>query len=247
MRENKKMITLYGYGPGWTVQCISPYVTKVANYLELAGLDYQIKPGQVFALKSTTPYGKLPVIEIDGQTVADSTEIIKYLEANSAHPLDAGATAADKATMLAFNRMLDEHLYWAAVIQPRWREQANWERYIPIIVGGAAVDDPLRNMLEEFRRMILAEFDGQGMGRLPAEKVYQRAADDINALADFLGEKSYFMGETPRTIDANVLSLLKHIVDSPFDFPTREQVKARPNLMSYIARLENKRGHKKAA
>ncbi len=95
--------------------------------------------------------------------------------------------------------------------------------------------------------MILAEFDGQGMGRLPAEKVYQRAADDINALADFLGEKSYFMGETPRTIDANVLSLLKHIVDSPFDFPTREQVKARPNLMSYIARLENKRGHKKAA
>jgi glutathione S-transferase len=241
------MITLYGYGPGWTVQCISPYVTKVANYLELAGLDYQIKPGQVFALKSTTPYGKLPVIEIDGQTVADSTDIIKYLEANSAHPLDAGATAAEKATMLAFNRMLDEHLYWAAVIQPRWREQANWERYIPIIVGGAAVDDSLRNMLEEFRRMILAEFDGQGMGRLPAGKVYERAAADIAALSDFLGDKAYFMGDVPRTIDANVLSHLKHIVDSPFDFPTKEEVRSKANLMSYIARLENARGHKKAA
>jgi glutathione S-transferase len=241
------MITLYGYGPGWTVQCISPYVTKVANYLELAGLDYQIKPGQVFALKSTTPYGKLPVIEIDGQTVADSTEIIKYLEAKSAHPLDAGITPAEKATMLAFNRMLDEHLYWAAVIQPRWREQSNWERYIPIIVGGAKVEEPLRNMLEEFRRMILAEFDGQGMGRLPAEKVYERAAADIGALSDFLGDKPYFMGDAPRTIDANVLSHLKHIVDSPFDFPTKDEVRSKANLMNYIARLENIRGHKKAA
>ena len=241
------MITLYGYGPGWTVQCISPYVTKVANYLELAGLDYQIKPGQVFALKSTTPHGKLPVIEVDGETVADSTEIIKFLEKRSAHPLDGTATLAERAQMLAWNRMLDEHLYWAAVIQPRWREQANWERYIPIIVGGAAVDDPLRNMLEEFRRMILAEFDGQGMGRLPADKVYARAADDIDALSDFLGSKSFFMGDVPRTIDANVLSHLKHIVDSPFDFPTREHVRSKPNLMGYISRLENIRGHKKAA
>jgi len=241
------MITLYGYGPGWTVQCISPYVTKVANYLELAGLDYQIKPGQVFALKSTTPYGKLPVIEVDGQTVADSTEIIKFLEARAQHPLDGDATPAEKAQMLAWNRMLDEHLYWAAVIQPRWREQANWERYIPIIVGGAKVEDPLRNMLEEFRRMILAEFDGQGMGRLPADKVYQRAADDINALSDFLGDKPFFMGDKPRTIDANVLSHLKHIVDSPFEFPTKDAVRARANLVNYIARLENMREHKKAA
>jgi len=241
------MITLYGYGPGWTVQCISPYVTKVANYLELSGLDYQLKPGQVFALKSTTPFGKLPVIEIDGQTVADSTEIIKFLEARSAHPLDGTASPAERAQMLAWNRLLDEHFYWAAVIQPRWREQANWERYIPIIVGGAQVDGPTRNALEEFRRMILAEFDGQGMGRLPADRVYARAADDVDAMSDFLGDKPYFMGDVPRTIDANVLSLLKHVADGPFDFPTRERVRSKANLMAYIARLEGRRGQKQAA
>jgi glutathione S-transferase len=229
------------------VQCISPYVTKVANYLELSGLDYQLKPGQVFALKSTTPFGKLPVIEIDGQTVADSTEIIKFLEARSAHPLDGTASPAERAQMLAWNRLLDEYFYWAAVIQPRWREQANWERYIPIIVGGAQVDGPTRNALEEFRRMILTEFDGQGMGRLPAERVYARAADDVDAMSDFLGDKPYFMGDAPRTIDANVLSLLKHVADAPFDFPTRERVRSKGNLMEYIARLEGRRGQKKAA
>ncbi len=241
------MITLYGYAPGWTVQCISPYVTKVANYLELAGLDYQLKPGDVFNLKSTTPYGKLPVIEIDGQTVADSTEIIKFLESRSPRPLDGTASKAEKACMLAWNRLLDEHFYWAAVIQPRWREQANWERYIPIIVGGASVDGPTRDLLEEFRRMILAQFDGQGMGRLPSERVYARANDDVDALSDFLADKPYFMGDVPRTIDANVFAVLKHVADAPFEFPTRELVRSRPNLVAYIDRLEGLRGHKKAA
>jgi hypothetical protein len=55
------------------------------------------------------------------------------------------------------------------------------------------------------------------------------------------------MGDAPRTIDANVLSHLKHIVDSPFDFPTKDEVRSKANLMNYIARLENIRGHKKAA
>jgi glutathione S-transferase len=95
--------------------------------------------------------------------------------------------------------------------------------------------------------MILAEFDGQGMGRLPAERVYARAEADVDALSDFLGDKPYFMGDVPRTIDANVLSLLKHVADAPFDFPTRDRVRSKANLMAYIARLEGQRGQKQAA
>ena len=37
--------------------------------------------------------------------------------------------------MLAWSRLIDEHLYWVAVIQPRWRETANWEKYLRIIAG----------------------------------------------------------------------------------------------------------------
>ena len=37
--------------------------------------------------------------------------------------------------MMAFNRMIDEHTYWVAVIQPRWRETENWEKYLRIIAG----------------------------------------------------------------------------------------------------------------
>jgi glutathione S-transferase len=232
------MITLFGYGPGWSVPCISPFVTKVAYYMDFAGLPWTFKQGQVLDLRSTTPYGKLPIVEIDGETIADSTQIIAHLEARQERGLDRSAAAADRAQMLAWNRLLDEHLYWAAVVQPRWREQTNWERYIPIIVGGATVDGPTREALEAFRRSIMSELEGQGMGRLPDAVVHARAAADVMAIADFLGDKPCFMGSTVRTIDASVLSMLKHIAESPFESPTRGLVRSRPNLMAYIARLD---------
>lgn len=237
------MITLFCYGQGWSVPCISPYVTKVAYYMDLAGIPYRLAGANPFTLKADTPHGKLPTIkDDDGAVVADSTAIIQHLEATRGQPLDKGADARERAQMMAFNRLLDEHFYWAAVIQPRWREQANWEMYIPIICGGAEPDLPLRNELEAFRRMILGEFDGQGMGRLDAAKVYARARQDVDALAGQLGDRPYFMGDEPRSIDANVLSLLKHTLETPFDFDTKDYVASKPNLVAYVENLSRRIG-----
>lgn len=241
------MIKLYCYGPGWTVPCISPYVTKVAYYMALAGLEHQLVGANPFTLKADTPYGKLPTIDDDGTIVADSTAIIAYLEDTKGGRLNGGASAQERAVMLAFNRLLDEHFYWSAVIQPRWREQKNWETYVPIICGGSQPDAALRNSLEAFRRMVLAEFDGQGMGRLDDTAVYARARADVDALAGQLGDKPYFMGDRPRSIDANVLSLTKHVLDTPFDFDTKDYMASKPNLVAYVARLTAELGSRAKA
>lgn len=244
------MVKLYCYGPGWSVPCISPYVTKVAFYMDLAGIDYQLVGANPFTLKTDTPHGKLPTIEDDdGTIVADSTAIVRHFEASRSEPLDKGADDREHAQMMAFNRLLDEHFYWCGVIQPRWREQANWETYVPIICGGSQPDADLRNELEAFRRMILGEFDGQGMGRLAADQVYARAREDVDALAGQLGDQPYFMGNKPRSIDANVLSLLKHTLETPFDFDTKDYVASKPNLVAYVDRLSRQiaRSDQKAA
>jgi glutathione S-transferase len=231
------MIKLYCYGPGWTVPCISPFVSKVSYYMALARIDHQLIRANPFTLRADTPYGKLPIIDDDGAIVADSTAIVSYLEESKGQRLDADATAEERAVMLAFNRSLDEHFYWAAVIQPRWREQKNWDLYIPIICGGAQPDPGLRDNLEAFRRMVLAEFDGQGMGRLDAAAVYARARADVDALAAHLGGKPFFMGNKPRSIDANVLSLTKHVLESPFEFDTKDYMATKANLVAYVQRL----------
>lgn len=237
------MITLYQYLPAWTVPCISPYVTKVAYYMRMAGLPYEAKPQDLTRLDRDTPAGKLPcIVDTDGTSVNDSTHIIEYLQRKYGEALDEGASAAERAQMLAFNRMIDEHTYWVAVIQPRWRETDGWEKYIRIIAGTDEVPAGLRAFADDFRFRILNEFMTGGWGRLPADVIYRRARADVDALSGFLGDKRFFMGDSPRWVDAPVLSILRHIVDSPFAYDTKEYAASKKNLVGYMGRMQERFG-----
>jgi len=241
--SGERMITLYQYLPAWNVPCISPYVTKVVYYLKMTGLGFELKPQDLTQLDRDTPTGKLPyLVDVDGTGVHDSTHIIEYLQTKYGDALDAGATKAERAQMLAWNRMIDEHTYWVAVIQPRWRESANWERYLRIIAGRDEVPPALRAFADDFRFRILNEFMTGGWGRMPAAVIYRRARADIDALADFLGDKTYFMGDRPRWIDTSVLSILRHVIDAPFDFDTKDYGTTKTNLLGYMARMEDRFG-----
>jgi glutathione S-transferase len=234
------MITIYRYISGWNVPCISPFVTKTIYYMRMAGIPHEIMGQDLARLNEDAPYGKLPFIVDNGRKIGDSSSIIDYLKRYA--DLDQDSTAAENAQMLAWNRMIDEHTYWCAVIQPRWKEQPNWEMYMPIIVGAKAVPPEARPALEDFRALILSEFLGHGMGRLPAEAVYQRARADFDAISDWLGSKPCFMGEKLRSIDANVLSILNHVMYCPFRFDTKDYALGKKNLVAYCERLNKRFG-----
>ena len=237
------MITLYRYLPGWTVPCISPYVTKVAYYMTMAGLKFEPVAADLTRLDRDTPAGKLPVIkDLDGTVVNDSTEIIEYLEKKYPGALGEGVSAADSAQMLAFNRMIDEHTYWCAVIQPRWRETPNWEIYLRVIAGGDEIPAGLRTFTDDFRFRIVNEFMHGGWGRMPAEVIYRRARADVDALSGFLGSKPFFMGDKPRWVDATVLSILRHTIDTPFTFDTKDYAAGKKNLVAYMGRMKDRFG-----
>jgi glutathione S-transferase len=239
------MITIYQYISGWNVPCISPFVTKTIYYMRMAGIPHEVKRQDLSRLQQDAPYGKLPFIEDNGVKVADSTAIIQYLKKYA--DLDKDVTPIEKAQMLAWSRMIDEHTYWCAVIQPRWREEGNWEIYVPIIFGASPVPPEVRNTLEEFRKLILSEFLGHGMGRLPDVAVYERARDDIDAISDFLGSKPYFMGEKLRSIDASLLSMLNHVIHAPFKFDTKNYALGKKNLVDYCKRMNERFGKPEAS
>ena len=129
-------LTVYGYVPAWGLADISPYVTKLCNYMTITKVPYEYKSENLAELDNNAPYGKLPyIIDEDGTKVGDSNEIIAYLEKKTGKSLDEGLTAADKAVCLAFERMLGEHSYWCGVIEPRWRQDSGWETYSTSRVG----------------------------------------------------------------------------------------------------------------
>jgi glutathione S-transferase len=211
--------------------------------MQMADLKHEVRSQDLSKLDADTPHGKLPIIvDSDGTKVADSTHIIEYLKTHYGDPLDGDATDAERAQMHAWNRMIDEHTYWAAVIQPRWRETANWEIYRRVITGTDDVPAPLQAFLDDFRFRILSAFMLGGWGRMPADVIYQRARTDIDALSSHLGNRAYFMGSKPRCIDANVLAILRHIIDTPFTFDTKDYARSKQNLIDYMARMQQRFG-----
>jgi hypothetical protein len=116
-----------------------------------------------------------------------------------------------------------------------------WETYIPYIVKGADVigDSELRLAIANFREMIINEFDDKPMGQFSKEKVYELATRDLKAISDHLGNKAYFFGENPHSIDASIYSWLTHIMDAPFTSPAKKFGLQQKNLVIYCERMRH--------
>jgi len=232
------MITIYGYVPAWGIPDISPYVTKVVNYMTFTGLEFEHRSQDLATLDQDSPTGKLPyIIDADGTKVADSNTIIAHFKQKYGDPLDAGLSKPELANALAWHRLIEEHLYWSGIIEPRWRLDSGWETYIPYIVQGAEVTPELRAGLDAFRQRIVDEFNGQGMGRRTSEVVQVFFRADIDAISDYLADKPYFLGDKLRSLDASVYSTLRHVADQPHEWPGSGYLQSKPNLVAYLDRI----------
>ncbi|HMJ48988.1 MAG TPA: Tom37 metaxin N-terminal-like domain-containing protein, partial [Burkholderiales bacterium] len=140
------MITLYQFQPAFGLPNASPFCMKVENYLRMARLPYQIAPR---ASHFRAPKGKLPYIEVENKTIADSSFIIEYLKSTYGDPLDARLTSAENAQALALRRMMEENLYWA-LVYTRWMEPQGWQTIK--IEFFKSVPAPLRGPISAFAR-----------------------------------------------------------------------------------------------
>lgn len=234
------MIIVHGYVAAWGVPDISPYVTKLITYLRMTGIPYEYKNQDLTQLDADAPFGKLPyIIDTDDNTkVADSNTIIQYLSKKFNVKLDDGLSPAEKAIGVAFDRLVTEHLYWSGVIQPRWKQDEGFEVYIPYLVQGAEVGPELRGFLDAFRKRILDGFAGHGMGRRDVDTVLGFYQTDVDALSEFLGNKQYFQGDKPTTVDASVFAMLQHLVRQPQKWKGTGYVEGKQNLMAYLDRMD---------
>jgi hypothetical protein len=60
---------------------------------------------------------------------------------------------------------------------------------------------------------------------------------DIEALATWLGDKPFFMGDVPTRIDATVHAFVCNFLAEPFTSPLKDATRRQANLVAYDERM----------
>ncbi|MGZ3694712.1 MAG: glutathione S-transferase family protein, partial [Bdellovibrionota bacterium] len=208
-----------------------PFCVKVEIFLR----KYQI-PYRVITEKNPArgPKGKMPFI-VDGKDiVADSTFSLLHLE--KAYAIPAELSPEQQAVCLAFQRLIEENLYFV-LLYSRWVDPAGWEtvkkEFIPMFPTFLGLP-----ILYVIRGQLKRQAVEQGIGRHSLDEVYEIGLRDMNALAHFLGDKKYFLGETFSCLDASAYAFLITILKQPIESKLKACLMSHENLLRYCREIE---------
>jgi glutathione S-transferase len=225
------MITLYGFGAGFGLPEISPFVTKTEVQLKMAGLSYRKQR----AMPPASPKGQLPYIEDAAQSIADSTFIRAHIERKYGFDFDAGLDLRARAQAWAFERMIEHHVYWA-LIGARWIDSENFAKGPAHFFDGTP--EHLRDRLREDAQFRVAEnYLLSGLGRHAPDDDIDLAVRSLLALSVQLADQPYLMGERPCGTNATAFGALAGILTPFFDSKLRERAEEFQNLTAYVDRM----------
>src|SRR4030081_3691937 len=181
------MITLYGFGPGFGLPEISPFVTKTEVQLKMAGLAYRKEK----AMPPHSPKGQLPYIVDEAESIADSTFIRAHIEGKYGFDFDAPLNLQQRAQAWAFERMIEHHLYWA-LVGARWVDAENFAKGPALFFDGAP--EHLREKLREDAQLRVAEnYLLSGLGRHAPDQDVDLAGRSLSALSVQLRADGYIL------------------------------------------------------
>jgi len=228
------VLKLYQFPTAFGLPNASPFCMKLETYLRMAGLPFET----VASLDMRrAPKGKMPWIDDGGTILGDSNLIIDYLKAKYGDPLDAWLSPAERAVALAFRRLIEENLYWV-LLYSRWVDPSGWVHTRPAFFSG--LPWPLRAIVPIVARRGLArQIWGQGIGRHGRDEIYAIGIADLSALAAFLGDKPWMMGEHPSVLDAVAYATLANILWAPVDSPLQRHLAGYALVATYCQRMRS--------
>lgn len=216
----------------WGIPNPSPFCMKLEAWLRMANIPHEMR---TLAGPPRSPTGKAPYVEHpDGRLLTDTSLIIQTLTRERKVALDSSLDAAERAKLVALQRVFEEHLYWIIVID-RWLPDEQWAKTKRAYFGGMPA--PLRWLVPAWlRRSVRRDVHGQGLGRLERAQLLSRAQQDLEALSAMLGDQHYFLGRRT-SIDAIALAFLSNIYLVPIDGVLAEAARPLANLRRYTHQL----------
>lgn len=226
---------VYVFHPAFGEPSGSPFSVKAMCLLEMSGKDWA---PEYIRDPRKMPKAKLPVLEDGGKMIADSDQIRDHLEQAHGVDFDAGLSDEQKAVSRALIRMAEEDIYFA-VLCDRWMNDANWLRVKDAFFSHLTF--PMSLILPPLvRKGVLAQVNGQGMGRHSEEERLGRIDADIASITTLLGDKPFLFGDTPTAADASVAPMLKAFAVSPVETRLSARVRGDEPLMAYLTRAKER-------
>lgn len=233
------MITLYG-------ALNTPFTEKVRRALLYKGLDFElVEPRQPEDYKRWSPKtGQLPALDLDGEHVPDSTEILLRLDQVYPEPalLSPDPTVAEQQRQL--EEWADESFLWYFL---KYRRMAMGDDYsAPLPLLGERDGPPPAPKRSSSLRRFGAWLRAGGTWERPHTALLRELALRLDDLANFLGARPFFYAEQLSMADLAVYSMLVHLREDRIPGAAL-LLAARPTLMSLLERVEAATGGRAGA
>lgn len=240
------IIYKFGYPAPEVSPDISPFVVKLETWLRMSGIPYESRTGPNQAM----PHEKLPVADIDGELVPDSSLIIqRLLQLYPQAISDKHLSETERAQACALTALIEQHLYFA-LLHNRYSVQSNFNAYKPLLLDYAmrsvpAWQKPLLSILSplifpvvqrKYRQMAWQ----QGTGRHKIEDIHATGIEGWKSIKTILGAKPFLMGGQPCLVDMSAFGFLHAEIRHPFAGRMHDYVMSEPALVDYHDRIWNR-------
>ena len=215
---------------------LSPFVEKVSRALELKGVAFDLVPpaGPRDFAKWNPQTGKMPVLEINGQRLYDSTFIVRRLDELYPEPPLLARDPAVAAQQRLLEDWSDESLYWY-VMALRWTEDHREATTNQILETLPAYIAAVARLF--LPRQIRSTTVAQGLGRLPQEETLHELGERLDDLVTILDGKPFFYSDSVSVADLAIFGQLNTARSGPTP-DAEELIRARPAISDLMKRVE---------
>ena len=217
---------------------ISPFVDKVTRALRLKALPFElVLPSRFGDYARWSPSTrKMPAARIEGETLSDSTFILRRIEQlKPLPPLFAGEPESRAAQRL-LEDWADESLYWLRMAL-LWQEPERAANTILATLPIPVVARPL--VRRAMMRQLGAQVRAQGMGRLSHETLVRELGLRLDDLVGVLGVRPFFFGDSPGAADLAVAAQL-HFPAGTGQPDVAKALSERPALAAWKERVDGR-------
>jgi glutathione S-transferase len=201
--------------------------------LRYKGIPFEVHEwplAEVGGIPEKNPAGKLPILELDGKTISDSTDIAVEVEKRHPTPALIPADPADRGRVFALEDWADESLYFYEMTL-RFGD-ADFERNLPKLLPDAGMRATMGEML---KGMLASTTAAQGTGRRPAAQLAADVDRLFGAIEDMQRATGFVVGSSLTLADIAIASQAECIADSTVG---RKALEKRPALAAYFRRVD---------